>query len=670
MNRVAAACTLIGLASCTLWAADEWQNQGVIYLSHSPHAVMHPVPVRAVTLTQGFWSERRKTNVERSIPVMLQLMEEHGVIDNFRRLTGKKNVARSGPLYTDSDLYKWLEAVAFVLQSGDDPKLRATFDGLVDEALAAQEPSGYLNTYWSGERTKQRFTEMTRGHELYCLGHMLQAGIAYYRATGNRKLLDGGIRFVDYLESEFGPDKRPLLTGHPELEMALVELYRTTGNKKHLELASYLLSGVERERLHLKDSEVRYMFSGKPFASRTVFEGHAVRAMYASSGAADYFAETGDPAYAKTLDTLWGDLIAHKMYITGGVGSRSQGEAFGEPYELPNTQAYTESCAAIGNMMFNFRMLSIHGESKYADIMERALYNGINSGVSLNGTLYCYRNPLASTGEKIRNEWYDTTCCPPNLQRILASLPGYFYATSKSGLYVNFYHNSDLSWPLEDGTPLQVKQSTGYPWTGGVTLTVSPAADKEFTVYLRIPQWSATTTASVNGQPAGKPRAGEYLAITRRWKPGDRVELKLDMTPALIAANPQVAENNGKVAVQRGPLVYCLEQIDQGAKLADLVFANPEKRFDSQFHSDLLGGIEVLQHKGAAFTNPVSSEPLYQPLGEAAARKVKPAQLTLIPYYAWANREQSSMEVWIPLQPTTLPASQSPTARLRTLGNP
>ena len=403
------------LASLTVQAADNWQDQGIIYLNHSPDAVMHPVPVRAVTLGDGFWQARRRVNVDRSIPTMLELLEAHGIVDNFRRLSGQKQTRRaSGPLYTDSDLYKWMEAVAFVLQSGDNPKLRATFDASSAIIAAAQEPSGYLNTNYVGDKAPLRFTEMYRSHELYCLGHLLQAGIAYYRATGDRKLLDAGIRFVDYLVANFGPEKRPLLTGHPELEMALVELYRTTGNRAYLNLAGYLLSGVETERLHLKPSQVSYMFSGIPFTSRTIFEGHAVRAMYASSGATDYYLETGDPLYRKTLDTLWADLTNRKMYITGGVGSRSDGEAFGDPYELPNSQAYTESCAAIGNMMWNFRMLAASGESRFADVMERALYNGINSGMSLDGTLYCYRNPLASDGEKIRNEWYDTTCCPPN----------------------------------------------------------------------------------------------------------------------------------------------------------------------------------------------------------------------------------------------------------------
>lgn len=639
---------LLLLSAGALSAAENWRDQGVIYLDHSPHAVMHPAPVRAVTLGEGLWAERRRTNVERSIPTMLDLLEEHGIMDNFRRLTGKTKAARRGPVYTDSDIYKWMEAVAFVLQSGDNPKLRASFDRLTDEILAAQEPSGYLNTYYQDEHKAQRLSEMYRSHELYCLGHMLQAAIAYYRATGSHKLMDGGIKYVDYLISISGPGRKPLLTGHPELEMSLVELYRTTGERRFLDFAGYLLSGVEAERLKLKPSQLTYMFSGKPFTSRTEFEGHAVRAMYASSGASDYYAETGDPEYRKTLDRLWTDLITHKMYVTGGVGSRSDGEAFGEAYELPNSQAYTESCAAIGNMMWNFRMLAIHGESKYADVMERALYNGINSGMSLDGTLYCYRNPLASNGEKIRNNWYDTTCCPPNLERVLASLPGYFYATSQEGLYVSFYHNGELDWRLEDGTPLKISQHTNYPWNGNVTLTVNPAKATEFTVFARIPAWSARSTVSVNGAPLAAAKPGAYLPLKRVWKAGDRIELHFDMTPKLVTANPQVVEDNGKVAVQRGPLVYCQEGIDEHGRLADLLFTRPSAPFSVESRPDLLGGVMVLKHSGAEYIRSLAAEPLYEPF-DAGPRKTKPVDLNLIPYYTWANRERSSMEVWIPL---------------------
>ena len=433
------------------------------------------MPVRAVKLHDGFWSPRQQVNIEKSIPTMLELLEEHGAVNNFRRLTGKSNAPRLGPVYTDSDVYKWIEAAAFVLQGGDHPDLRAKVDALIDVIVAAQEPSGYLNTYYVDAHKAERFSEMYRSHELYNLGHLLQGAIAYYRATGDRKLLDAGIRYVDYLIRDFGPGKHPLLTGHPEFEMAVIELYRIEGNPKYLQLAGYLLSGVETDRLKLRPSQTKYMFSGKPFTSRTEFEGHAVRAMYAASGATDYYDETGAPEYRKTLDRLWTDLTMRKMYITGGVGSRSEGEAFGDAYELPNEAAYTESCAAIGNMMWNYRMLQTKPEAGYADVIERALYNGINSGMSLSGTMYCYRNPLASTGEKIRNPWYDTTCCPPNLERILASLPGYFYSTSKDGIYVHLYDNSTMNWHLEDGTPVRIEQSTKYPWNGKVTLTVTPA---------------------------------------------------------------------------------------------------------------------------------------------------------------------------------------------------
>jgi uncharacterized protein len=629
-------------------AADNWRDQGVLYLDHSPKATLHPVPVRAVHLDDGFWQDRRRVNVERSIPTMLELLEQHGIVDNFRRLSGRSNAARRGPLYTDSDLYKWMEAVAFVLQSDENPKLQATLDRLIGEVVAAQEPSGYLNTYYVGDRAALRFTEMQRSHELYCLGHLIQAGIAYYRATGNRRLLDAGIRFADYLAENFGPGKRPLLTGHPELELALVELYRTTGSRRYLDLAGYLLSGVERERLHLKESEIRYMFSGIPFTSRTVFEGHAVRAMYAASGAADYYAETGDAAYRLTLETLWRDLTMRKMYVTGGVGSRAQGEAFGEPYELPNSQAYTESCAAIGNMIWNFRMLSITGEARFADVLERALYNGVNSGMSLSGTLYCYRNPLASNGEKIRNEWYDTTCCPPNIQRILASLPGYFYATGRDGLYVNLYHSSLLDWHLEDGTPLKVEQKTDYPWGGEVNLALTPAKPVEFTLYLRIPAWSRRTAVVVNGIGDAVEEGGQYLALRRRWKPGDHVTLRLDVAPRLTAANPRVAEDAGKLAVERGPLVYCLEELDQQGPVPDLAFAKPEAGFESEFRRDLLGGVLVLQHAGWVSEKPLADEPLYEPVELAQKRTHRPVRLNLIPYYSWANREPTPMVVWTP----------------------
>jgi DUF1680 family protein len=633
----------------------EWKQEGILYLDHALNARLHTVPIQSVQLGDGFWSARRKVTTERSLPTLLDLLEEHGVVDNFRRLAGNTELPRKGPLYTDSDLYKWMEAAAWAIasnetSSADKQKLRGDVESLTTHILAAQEPSGYLNTYYVGDKARLRFTDLTRSHEDYCLGHLLQAGIAYYRATGSRRLLDAGIHFANYVVGEFGPAKRPFVTGHPELEMAMVELYRTTLETKYLDFARYLFSGVEKDRLKLKDSDMRYMFSGKPFVSHTELEGHAVRALYAVSGATDYFTEAGDPAFKKTLDLLWTDLTMRKMYITGGVGSRSAGESFGDPYELPSEQAYAETCASIANVMWNFRMLTLTGDARYTDVLERALYNGVNSGMSLSGNLYCYRNPLSAGGEKLRNPWYDTTCCPPNIERLFESLPGYFYALSRDGVYVNLYHNSDLDWHLEDGTGIKIAQATNYPWSGDVKLTVNPARSASFTVYLRWPGWAPTAEVLVNGQPVslGGAGRGTYIALSRTWNPGDSISLSLAMQPTAMAANPLVTDTYGRVAIQRGPLVYALEQIDQaGVALTDL-FIKPTGPITVEPRRELLGGVSVLKISGQAAERSISEEPLYQPLTAATNRAKRPVTLTFIPYYAIGNREPTPMEVWVP----------------------
>jgi DUF1680 family protein len=653
---MSARCLSIVLTLLAAGAVAQTPTKVILNLEKSPYAKLHNVPVSAVRITDGFWSERRKTNVEKSIPTMLQLLEEHGAVDNFRRLTGAKHVERKGPLYTDSDVYKWMEAVAYVLQSESRPDLESEFDRLTDIIVAAQEPTGYLNTYFQDDRKSKRFTEMDRGHELYCLGHMIEAAVAYYRATGKRKLLDASIRFADYLANDFGPDKRPLLAGHPNIEMALVELARTTGNHRYIELAGYILHG-ERERLKLTPAQLTYMFSGRPFTERTIMEGHAVRAGYACSGATDYYLETGDPAYRKTLETLWADMTARKMYITGGIGSRAEGEAFGDAYELPNARAYTESCAAIANLMWNWRMLHATGDARYTDVMERALYNSANSGMSLSGTMYCYRNPLAlsaTASEKIRNPWYSTTCCPPNLERMLAMLPGYFYSTSRDGIYVHLYDNNRMDGKLEDGTGLKLRQTTSYPWDGVVELAVEPAAPREFALYLRIPGWSQSAEVTVNGRAAfEKVEPGTYYAVKRQWKAGDVVRVALDMRPRVTASNPRVEENYGRVAVERGPLVYTMEQIDQQDEtpldqVAVKLSAHPERDFAPEMRKDLLGGVVVLKHRGVLLAPAPAGLVLYQSL-EAGEPKPGPAvNLLFIPYYAFSNRGPSGMQVWTP----------------------
>ncbi len=637
---------------------QHWADAGIIATRNSPYAKLKSVPVQAVTIETGFWSKRRATNVASSIPSMRQELLDHGRMDNFLRLAGQSQAPQRGPVYSDSDIYKWIESVGFALQSQPLPELRSQTDAMIREVVAVQEPSGYLNTYYVGDHKSERmlWKTQTTGHELYNIGHLLQGAIAYYRATGDPALLQAGMRFVDgFLLPGFGPgaNQAPIVAGHPEIEMSLIELYRTTGNKQYLDLAGYILHGDSREPL--TERQIVYMFCGIPFTSRTKLEGHAVRAMYACCGATDYYLETGDPAYWKTLNVLWDDLAAHQLYVTGGVGARSDGESFGNAYELPNERAYGESCAAIGNMMWNWRMLSATGDAKFTDVMERALYNGINSGMSLDGKLYCYRNPLAfdpATGDRIRNPWYDTTCCPPNLERTFAALPGYFYSTSADGVYVHLYDNSEMKWHLPSGNPLTLRQTTQYPWEGTVEISVAPASVEEFTVFVRIPGWSKQSSVKVNGKEAAGVRAGEYLPVRRRWTSGDKLVLSFDMRPQVVHANPAVADDRGRIALQRGPVVYCMEQLDQMEASKDSsIFprytAHLTENTTERYDASLLDGVVVVEHPGALL--PAAAPALYQAaLPEAAAGK--DAKLRMIPYYAWSNRDLSAMQVWIPYQ--------------------
>jgi DUF1680 family protein len=645
-----------------------WKDSGVVDFSRSPFAKLKPVPVRAVLLQEGFWSRRRNTNVEASIPSMHDELIAHGRMDNFLRLTGKSSAPQKGPVYSDSDIYKWTEAVGFTLQSGDRPQLRASTEAMIRDIVASQEPGGYLNTYFVADRKplRMQYDIQTTGHELYDIGHLLQGAIAYYRATGDRTLLDAGIRFIDdFLLPNYGPnpDRKGIVAGHPEIEMSLVELYRTTHKREYLQLAGYILHGDPR--IPLRPQQITYMFCGIPFTSRTQLEGHAVRAMYACCGATDYYLETGDQAYWKTLNTLWDDLASHQLYVTGGVGAREAGEAFGDPYELPNARAYGESCAAIGNMMWNWRMLAASGEAKFTDVVERALYNGINSGMSLDGKTYCYRNPLAfdPSGDSrdrhapegaIRNPWYDTTCCPPNLERTFASLPGYFYSTAADGIYVHLYDNSEMNWRLENGNGLRIVQKTLYPWEGAVQLTLIPAAAAEFTVYIRIPGWSARNKVLVNGKPIDGAKPGEYLPIRRIWADGDTIDLRFDMSTQLLKANPAVDEDRNRVAFQRGPIVYCMEGLDQAEENRSVGNADYTVRVGAastaSFESDLLDGVTVLGHPGSVVRPTVQAE-LYYPANQEARFEQTPTTLKLIPYYSWANRTPTTMQVWIPSIP-------------------
>jgi len=624
-----------------------YREKGVVDTSASAYARLRPVPPSAVSLGRGFWRPRFETNYKTSIPRLHRLLEEHGVLDNFRRLYGAADVPRRGLLFTDSDIYKWMEAASWVLHSQEAPEVASLLDSAIDAVLPAQQPDGYLNTYYVDERADQRFTRLDTDHELYCAGHLFQAAVAHHRATGDTRLLDCATRFADYLCQVFGPDAKRGWPGHPEIEMALVELYRETNAARYLDLA-------------------RFFMEENSFTRRHHFEGHAVRATYWACGGADVYAETGEQAFLATLESQWQEMISCKMYITGGLGGRWRGESVGRPFELPNEGAYAETCAAIGNVFWNWRMAAISGEARFTDILERALYNGFLSGVSLDGTAYFYVNPLAATGEPEgdpwyewgrrglpqRQEWYECTCCPPNVQRMIASLPSYFYSTSNEGLWVHLYDKNALDWHLADGSPIRLHVDTDYPWDGQIRLTIDVAPPRETTLFLRVPEWAEGATLRVNGETQPAPSAGSYASLKRRWRPGDSVHLELPMPSVLMGSDPRVPEDRAAVAIQRGPLVYCLESIDNpdfDVYDASLLYDPGETvgTLKAERCPGLLGGIVTLRGKGLVPERPADQGPLYRPLSREREITSRQVDLVAIPYYAWANRGPARMTVWL-----------------------
>lgn len=635
----------------------ERKKTGILANHDSPFARLHSVPVGAVKMQDGFWKKRMLKNQKVAIPAVLRRLEEHGVVDNFLRLAGKKDVPRRGPLFTDSDLYKWVEAAAFALQSEIDRELQSALNRVIEAIAGAQGEDGYLNTWHVDERKGERFQNLEKGsHELYCAGHLFQAALALYRGIGDTRLLDVSTRFADYLCNVFGPDKRKGFDGHPEVEMALVELYRETGKERYLRLSEFFL-----EQQGYQDMEE--------------FQGHAVRAAYFASGLADYYAETGNPIALSVLEKLWNSMTKTRMYITGGLGGRHVGESVGRPYELPNERAYAETCAAIANSMWNYRMLSLKGEARFADIMELALYNGFLAGVSLEGDSFFYVNPLryngkgegdpwyewARVGPYRRQEWFDCTCCPTNVIRQIASIPGYLFSTSKEGVWVHLYDNAMLDWCLEDGTPFTLMQSTKYPWDGGIELEVSPEHPAEFSVFLRVPGWCKKYTIAINGDIVGGKlaNAGEsrshasaiesngYLELRRCWNKGDRISLQMTMEPVFMVSHPRVVENRNSVALLRGPIVYCFEGVDnpEVPVLDARVTIDHPDDVKVQYEEDLLGGVATIKCPGEVPLELPAA--LYMPIEDVVESDTKKVALKAIPYFAWANREVAPMTVWI-----------------------
>lgn len=619
----------------------------VVDTSHSPHAQLQPLALNDVRLQDTFWVPRLEVNRKVTLLFQYQQCEETGRLDNFRRAGGTYQGPFQGTFFNDSDVYKWVEAASWSLATHPDPELTEQVDKVIALIAAAQEENGYLNTYFMFERAAERWTDLRVMHEMYCAGHLIQAAVAHHRATGSKSLLNVAVRLADHILATFGPNARSGACGHPEIELALVELARDTGDTRYLQEAQFF---IDQRGQHLPNmSGKEYDQDHAPIREQAEIVGHAVRALYLYAGATDIYAETGEAALQNALEALWHNFTERKMYITGGAGARYEGEAFGHDYELPNDRAYTETCAAIASLMWNWRLLQLKGEARFADMIETALYNGILSGTSLTGEEYFYQNPLADNGKHRRQPWFKTACCPPNIARLFASLPGYLYSTSEEGLWVHLYIASTATATLSNGQSITIQQQTNYPWESEIQLTLQLQEPARFSLFARIPAWATEAAVKINGVPADTEiQPGSYARLHRTWQSGDVIEISLPQPVRLVESNPLVANNRHRVAVMRGPLVYCVEQADQsGCDIRDIVL--PTKS-DWQIvnRPDLLGGIVTIQTEAYAAQDS-EQHTLYRPYGSSTPT-LKPVQLTAIPYYAWANRDAGAMQVWLPIE--------------------
>jgi DUF1680 family protein len=616
----------------------------VVCTRGSAHARLKPVGVREVQLTGGLLCQRFQTNIAAGIPAGWRQLWESYTIPNFYVVSGRRPGEVQGPRYIDSDGYKWLEAACWAYAHTQDETLKAWIDEFVDVIEAAQEEDGYVNTHFMGERKSLRFTDLDHAHEIYCFGHLTQAAIAHHRVTGEDKLLNVARRFADLLYRLFGPEGRWGTCGHPEAEMALIELYRETGERRYLQLASRMVD-ARGQKPPVLDGSI-YLLDHAPFREQREAVGHAVRALYLYAGATDLYMETGEAALLDTLHALWEDVFTRKAYVTGGLGARYEGEAFGLAYELPNLRAYAETCAAIAGFMWNWRMLQVEPDARYADWMEIALYNGILSGVSLDGTRYFYMNPLESRGGYERSPWFGCACCPPNVHRTLASLPGYLYSLDEQTVYVHFYADSQLDTRLPDGQPVQIRVQTDYPWSGDILLQPSAGS---YALALRLPGWASDVELRVNGERV-EAVPGSYAIVQREWRDGDSVQLTLPMPIELLRANPRIEEDRASGMLRRGPVVYCVEQTDLPAgDLMDLYLPEETSGLRAEYVPSLLGRVVAIEGNALLDTVPRDSQPLYVPASRYVPPRHREVPVRWVPYYAWANRGAGAMKVWLPL---------------------
>ncbi|UVI30713.1 glycoside hydrolase family 127 protein [Paenibacillus spongiae] len=589
------------------------------------------VPFTKVAIDDAFWQPRLKVLKSTTMKACLDKCEETGRIANFAIAGGLMEGKFEGIYYNDSDVYKVLEGAAYALMTDRDPELESEIDRIIDLIAAAQESDGYLCTYFTLEAPDRKWSDMEK-HEMYNGGHLIEAAVAYFEATGKRKLLDVACRMADHYDRVFGPGKRHWVEGHEEIELALVKLYRTTGEERYWKLALWLLE--ERGRGHgvgaIWDKEEwgpAYCQDDVPVRDIEKVTGHAVRAMYLYTAMADVVHASGDAAYVDALHRVWAHTVERNMYVTGGIGPSRHNEGFTHDYDLPNESAYCETCAAIAMAFWNHRMNLLFGDAKYADVVEREMYNGALAGISLSGDKFFYVNPLASKGDHHRVEWFGTSCCPTNLARFLPSIGQYAYASSDDGLVVNQYMNGEAALEVKNGTNVKVKQSTAYPWDGRIELTVSPDRADRFAVRLRVPGWCRGYKLTVpDGQVPGSEGLVDngYLVLDRHWMPGDNVILELDMPVGVVRSRPEVEANQGRLALQRGPIVYCMEQTDNPELSCDDFTLAAREPLSVEHREDLLGGVTVLR-------------------GKAAEGK----SCLFIPYYAWDNREAGFMQVWV-----------------------
>jgi hypothetical protein len=633
---------------------------------------IQPVPFTHVHVDDQFWKPRIELNANVTIPYVLQKCRETGRVDNFLKAAGKMPVGSITEFpFDDTDIYKVIEGASYALQVKANPELEKQVDSLIIIIAGAQEPDGYLYTFrtmnppklhpWISVKRWEKDPDLS--HELYNAGHLYEAAAAHYLATGKKSLLNIAIKNADLLVRDFGPGKAEYWPGHQVVEMGLARLYRITGKKEYLDLAKFFLD--IRGNGKVKGSQ--YSQSHKPVTDQHEAVGHAVRAAYMYTGMADIAALTGNKEYVKAIGDIWNDVVQTKLYLTGGIGATGAGEAFGAPYQLPNMAAYAETCASIANVYWNNRMFLMHGDAKYIDVMERVLYNGLLSGISQDGTRFFYPNPLASMGQHQRSAWFSCACCISNVTRFMPSIPGYVYAQNNNDLYVNLFMSNKATIELPAGK-VTLKQETAYPWDGKVKLDVNPKRKSNFTLRIRIPGWarqeaipstlyqfgdkeSKPVVITLNGKPVEYKIENGYAVFNRRWRKRDKITIDFPMEVEKVFAHDQVTDDKGRFALQKGPLVYCLEGPDNLENSVQNIMVSDKADIKETYRDNFLNGVLQLSTNGSSTSRQLDSDVLLK----------KEQQVTAIPYYSWNNRGAGEMVVWIPYVESAARPKPAPT---------